>query len=154
MEHSLVNSFANRLNSICPLDIRHVPKEGLALEEGDVFICSTSCRLREENKRFFLETTTPATPTYNPQIDLLFESSVPYSDRITMLCILLTGIGEDGARGMLMLRENGVHTIAESESSAIVYGMPRSACEMGAATECLPLNEIIDAILRFDQHHV
>lgn len=154
MEHSLVASFANRLNSICPLDIRPVPEQGLSLEEGDVFICSTSCLIREKNKHFFLESTTPATPTYNPQIDLLFESFVPYSDQVTMLCILLTGIGEDGARGMLKLREKGVHTIAESESSAIVYGMPRSACEMGAAAECIPLNEIIEAILLFDRRHV
>lgn len=96
-----------------------------------------------------LENLTLDSPSYNPLIDKLFKSSTALADEIEVLAILLTGIGEDGARGLLALKEAGHHTIAESETSAIVYGMPRTAKELGAACEILELDRIIRAILRF-----
>ena len=60
---------------------------------------------------------------------------------------LLTGMGSDGAKGLLDMREAGAHTIAEAEQSCIVYGMPKVAAEMGAATEVTPLPRVAGAIL-------
>ena len=71
-----------------------------------------------------------------------------------ILAVLLTGIGEDGARGLLALKEAGADTIAENEHSAIVYGMPRAARDMGAASRLLDLEEIIQAILHFEKTDV
>ena len=154
MEHSLVKSFAARLNSISPLSVCATGDSITPIGNEEIYLCSQSCRLTVHNGALSLESVIPDMPTYNPLIDLLFKSGVPFVKELHILPILLTGIGEDGARGMLALKEEGVHTIAESETSAIVYGMPRTAREMGAATEVLDLNKIVEAIIRFEYSHV
>ncbi len=154
MEHSLVGSFAHRLNSICSLKVVATGECATPLDEGDVFICSRTCRLAEKDGRFSLETVPLDKPAYNPLIDLLFESAAPFVRQYAILPILLTGIGEDGARGLLRLKETGTMTIAESAESAIVYGMPRSAHELGAASHVLDLDSIIESILAFEKRDV
>jgi len=153
MEKSLVDSFANRLNSITIHTVKattaHTP-----LFETNVLVCSSTSRIVQEGVDFHIEPVTETAPTYNPQIDVLFDSAASITEDVQILVVLLTGIGSDGAKGMLALRQKGAETIAESEESAIVYGMPRSACELGAAIKCLSLGAIIDEIIRFDSDYV
>jgi two-component system chemotaxis response regulator CheB len=81
------------------------------------------------------------TPLHTPSVDELFGSAcAAFGDRV--LAVLLTGMGRDGAHGMDALRKAGAHTIAQSEESCVVFGMPRAAIEGGAALEILPLNSI------------
>ena len=68
-----------------------------------------------------------------------------------MVGVLLTGIGDDGARGLLDLRLSGARTIAESEDSAVVYGMPRCAKEIDAADEILSITQIVSKIVSYDK---
>lgn len=75
-----------------------------------------------------------------PSVDVLFRSAVPVASRVK--AALLTGMGRDGAEGLKELRDAGAHTIAQDEASSVVYGMPRAAVELGAASISLPLKEI------------
>jgi two-component system chemotaxis response regulator CheB len=74
-------------------------------------------------------------------VDVLFES-VAADYGASALAVLMTGMGQDGARGMLAIRKAGGATIAQDEASCVVYGMPREAVLLGAAQRVLPLNEI------------
>lgn len=81
-----------------------------------------------------------------PSVDYLFRSAVPLVKKHPFVAILLTGMGEDGAREMLSLHKAGVTTICQDKSSSVVFGMPRAAIELGAASHVLPLAEIPGAL--------
>lgn len=81
-----------------------------------------------------------------PSADMLFQSAVPEASRIS--AALLTGMGRDGAQGLLALRKAGARTLAQDEATSIVYGMPRAAVEAGAVDQVLPLNAIAPALLK------
>lgn len=80
-----------------------------------------------------------------PSADVLFQSAVPMARQVT--AALLTGMGRDGAEGLLALRRSGATTVAQDQASSVVYGMPRAAAEIGAAEHILPLNKIGPALL-------
>lgn len=81
---------------------------------------------------------------HRPSIDVLFRSAVPFGASVT--AALLTGMGNDGAQGLLDLRRAGATTIAQDEGTSIVFGMPRVAAELGAANFVLPLQDIGNAL--------
>ncbi len=83
----------------------------------------------------------PERHSCRPSVDILFESAAREFGA-ACAAVLLTGMGQDGARGLLAVREAGGLTIAQDEASCIVYGMPREAALMGAAQRILPLQEI------------
>ncbi|MBX7103880.1 MAG: chemotaxis-specific protein-glutamate methyltransferase CheB [Gemmataceae bacterium] len=87
----------------------------------------------------------PAEYPYRPSVDVLFGSVAAHWPR-PGVAVLLTGMGSDGARGLLNLRQRGWHTIAQNEATSVVYGMPKAAAELGAAVQVLPLDEIGPAI--------
>lgn len=88
--------------------------------------------------------------TYAPNINRLFSSAAKNAKKFdSILAVLLTGIGDDGAAGMMELKKHGAYTIAESKDSAIVYGMPRCAIETGAAMEELSIDQISKKIASF-----
>lgn len=86
----------------------------------------------------------------SPSVDELFFSGVDLmANGYKVVAALLTGIGQDGAKGLLSLKLTGAKTLAESEKSSVVFGMPRAACEMGAVAKCVDLDEIIAEIIKF-----
>ena len=89
-------------------------------------------------QRTLVYTANPKRVNFRPSVDVFFESVV---ENWPTPCagVLLTGMGSDGARGLLAMRNAGWHTIAQDEATSVVYGMPRAAAQMKAATEVLPL---------------
>ena len=83
----------------------------------------------------------PSQASHRPSVDVLFESIAQYS-RQRVIGVLLTGMGQDGARGLRLLRDRGHHTIAQDAASSAIYGMPKEAVRLDAATEILSLHEI------------
>jgi two-component system chemotaxis response regulator CheB len=79
-------------------------------------------------------------------VDVLFRSVARYAGRNATGAIL-TGMGDDGARGLLEMAQAGAETIAQDEATCVVYGMPREAVKLGAARQVLPLQEIAQALL-------
>lgn len=90
-------------------------------------------------------TTGPAVSGHRPSIDALFSSASQHASRVS--AALLTGMGKDGAAGLLELRNAGAHTIGQDQQTSVVYGMPRVAMEMGAVRQQLPIQEIGPALL-------
>ena len=82
---------------------------------------------------------------HRPSVDVLFSSAIPFASQA--VAVLLTGMGRDGADGLLRLREAGAHCAAQDEATSIVYGMPRAARELGAAEVVLPLERIAAHVL-------
>jgi two-component system response regulator WspF len=89
----------------------------------------------------------PRDNPFRPSVDVLFESLARHGRRPSV-AVLLTGIGRDGAQGLLQLRRAGWHTIAQDEHTSVVYGMPQAARELGAAAEILPVHEIAASAAR------
>jgi two-component system chemotaxis response regulator CheB len=86
---------------------------------------------------------------HKPSVDVLFRSAADCAGA-DALAIILTGMGDDGARGMKMLHDRGARTIAQNEATCVVYGMPKEAVRLGAIDQEVPLNQVAAAILSFD----
>jgi len=84
---------------------------------------------------------------HRPSVDVLFNSVARYAGR-NAAGFILTGMGDDGARGLLAMAKVGAHTVAQDEESCIVFGMPRAAIEMGAASRVLALDQMAAEIMR------
>ena len=83
---------------------------------------------------------------HRPSVDVLFRSVARFAGK-NVVAAILTGIGDDGAKGMLEMKEAGAYTIAQDEASCVVYGMPKEAVKLGGVQKVLPLNEISNHIL-------
>jgi two-component system response regulator WspF len=116
---------------------------------GTVLVAATNDHLVLKSDRTLTYTRDPLDCPYRPSVDAMFDS-LAQNWRHPDVAVLLTGIGRDGAEGMLKLRQQGWLTIAQDEASCIVYGMPRAAAQLGAASRILPLSEIAGHI----QNHV
>lgn len=121
-------------------------REGMRPEKGSVFVAGTNDHLVLGADFAFHYTAEPADYPYRPSVDEFFLSLSAHWKRPGMAA-LLTGMGRDGARGLLVLRKTGWHTVAQDEKTSVVYGMPRAAVETGAAADVLPLSEIGASIL-------
>jgi two-component system chemotaxis response regulator CheB len=142
-------AFANRLNQSCGLEVREavsgdVLRPGLALlAPGDFHML-----VRRSGARYTIELQQGPKVCYQrPAVDVLF-ASVASAAKQNGVGVLLTGMGADGAQGMLKMRQAGAVTIAQDEASCVVYGMPREAAKLGAAMHIVPLSGISAAIVR------
>jgi len=91
-----------------------------------------------------------STDRYYPSADRLFSSTAKVIGKDT-IAVVLTGMADDGAKGALLVRQAGGHVIAESDETAVVYGMPRAAVDIGAAHRSLPLHEIAAALVGMEK---
>jgi two-component system chemotaxis response regulator CheB len=140
-------AFADRLDRACRARVFEA-SDGRPLARGEIVVAPGSERhleLRHAAPVCRLVDAPPVTG-HRPSVDALFRSAAPYGARI--VAALLTGMGQDGARGLLEIRRAGGHTIAQDRETSTVYGMPRVAAEMGSAADILPLDRIASAMLR------
>jgi two-component system response regulator WspF len=122
-------------------------REGVRPEPGAVYIAGTNDHLVVGADLALHYTSEPADYPYRPSADALFLSLKQHWPH-RGIGIVLTGMGRDGARGLLALRQAGWHTIAQDEATSVVYGMPRAALEIGGAAEVLPVESIAGAALQ------
>ena len=155
MPARFTGSFAERLARSTGLDVREAV-EGDELAQGRVLIAPGGRHLRLARGggplaavRAALSSPEPADGhRYCPSVDLLFASAAEACSG-GLCAVVLTGMGDDGRRGVARVKEAGGVTLAESESSAVVYGMPRQAAETGLVDEVLPLEGIVARLRRF-----
>ena len=128
------------------------PNEGdlLSAATGRVVMAPPGRHLSLQAGRFRL-TRDAERHSCRPSVDVLFESLAHECGASTAAC-LLTGMGRDGAAGLLALKRAGALTIAQDEASSVVYGMPREAVQLNAAQRVLPLSEIAPTLLRLTGH--
>ncbi len=140
MPPGFTEAFARRLNSLSRLRVTEAV-EGHRLAAGDVVVAPGGRHLRVSPGLAVVLSPEPADARHIPSVDVTMRSAAR-SRPGGVLGILLTGMGEDGAEGMATIRASGGVTIAESESSCVVYGMPRAAVRRGGATWVMSLGEI------------
>ena len=133
-------SLAEWLGAHCRLPVR-TARMGDTPSVGIVLVAASDDHLELTPDLTLRYTATPTTYPYRPSVDVLFTSAGTVWPR-TGVAVLLTGMGADGAEGLLRLRALGWHTIAQDESTCVVYGMPKAAAEKRAAIETLPLPQI------------
>jgi len=136
---------ADALTPRCRLPIR-VVRPGDVPQPGIVHLAATDDHLELASDLRLRYTPTPRSAPYRPSVDVLFASLAARAPR-PGVGVLLTGMGTDGADGLLKLRQVGWHTIAQDEATCVVYGMPKAAVERRAATEVLPLGLIGAAVV-------
>ncbi len=119
--------------------------EGTTMQSGHVYIAKSNDHLIVRPDKTLAYTADPKSYVYRPSVDVLFESLITSWPR-PGVAVLLTGMGSDGARGLAGLRQQGWHTIAQDQSTSVVYGMPKAAAELNAAVQILPLPAIAAAI--------
>ena len=149
MPEHFTRAFAQRLDSLCEPEVREA-QNGDGLFPGRVLIApgDRHLLLRRSGARFHVEVKAgPPVSRHRPSVDVLFRS-VARSAGVNAVGALLTGMGKDGARGLLEMREAGAATISQDEATSIVYGMPREAHAIGASVYSLPLGEIAAALLQ------
>ena len=149
MPEGFTKSFANSLNNICDLEVKEA-ENGDKLYQGRVLIAAGNYHmlLKRVGKEYFVEVKEgPLVNRHRPSVDVLFRSASRYAGK-NAIGVLLTGMGNDGAKGLLELKESGANTIAQDEQSSVVYGMPKEAAKLGAANHILSLDQIAPYLIK------
>jgi len=141
-------SFAQRLASLCAVEVKEAA-DGDAVRVGRVLIAPGGMHmlLRRSGAEYMVEIKNgPEVFHQRPSVEILFNSVAKYAGA-NAVGALLTGMGADGASGLLQMRQAGAHTIAQDEASSVVFGMPMEAIKLGAAVEVLPLQQVARGML-------
>jgi two-component system chemotaxis response regulator CheB len=149
MPEGFTAAFARRLNTTCRVEVKEAEDNDL-VRPGRVLIAAGNHHLLLERRgRGFGVNVKegPLVSRHRPSVDVLFRSAAQRAGA-NAVGALLTGMGDDGARGLLEMRKAGAYTIAQDEASCVVFGMPRAAIELGAAESVLPLGAIAPDMLR------
>lgn len=143
MPEKFTAAFAKRLDSVCAVDVKEA-ETGDRLIPGRVLIAPGGHHLeiQRSGAQYIAKVFRgPAVNRHCPSVDVLFRSAARAAGR-NVTGIIMTGMGDDGARGLLEMRQAGARTIAQDEASCIVFGMPKEAIHLGAAKEILSLTQI------------
>ncbi len=148
MPESFTASFAARLNSLCQPRVIEA-RGGEPLESGMVYVAPGHSHLQIRRSASGYTTELLKTPPVNrhrPSVDVLFDSAADVVGR-NAVGVILTGMGKDGACGLLRMRNAGARTFGQNEASCVVYGMPREAALIGAVEEVAGLGELSRRVL-------
>ena len=149
MPEHFTRLFAERLQSLCRVDVREA-KDGDSIRNGSVLIAPGNRHMVVERDGAHYRVRILDAPMVNrhrPSVDVLFRS-VAQSAGLNSTGILLTGMGDDGARGLLEMKKSGSVTIVQDEETSVVFGMPGEAISLGAAGSVMPLEQIAGEICR------
>ncbi len=149
MPEHFTAAFASRLDGICDVSIKEAADNDTVLR-GRVLIApgNKHLLLKRAGARYFVEVKNgPLVSRHRPSVDVLFRSTARYAGK-NAIGVIMTGMGDDGAHGMLEMKGAGSYTIAQDEESCVVFGMPKEAIKLGAVDKILPLEEIADHVIR------
>lgn len=142
--------YAERLNNTCELEVKEA-EDGDALRPGRVLIAPGNYQMRvaKRGSGYIVKCTQEEKVSgHCPSVDVLFDSVADVAGKQSV-GVILTGMGRDGANGLLKMKKTGAYTIGQDEKSSVVYGMPMVAFNIGAVDKQLPLDRIDDEIIRF-----
>lgn len=141
-------AFAKRMNELCPFEVKEA-EDGDEVKKNRVLIAPGGTQMRLEHrggKSIVRITDDEPVNRFKPSVDYMFLNSLDHLYTHT-LAVILTGMGRDGAKGMLELRKKGVRTIAQNEETCVVFGMPKEAIHIGAAEFVEPLENIAEKLV-------
>ena len=148
MPEKFTKSFAERLDSLCKVHVAEAQNNDSVIR-GTVLIApgNKHTLLKRSGARYYVEVKDgPLVSRHRPSVDVLFRSTARYAGK-NAVGVILTGMGDDGAHGMLEMHETGAYTIAQDETSCVVFGMPNEAIKLKGVDIVLPLNKITTEML-------
>ncbi len=151
MPEKFTAMYAQRMDGLCAMRVREA-QDGDRLERGLALIApgGRHLQLRKAGGQYYAVVADgPPVNRHKPSVDVLFRS-VADCTHGDVLAIMLTGMGDDGARGMKLLHDGGARCLAQDEASCVVFGMPKEAIKLGAVDQVLPLDRMASAIQQFD----
>lgn len=148
MPENFTRSFAESLNRVCRVNVKEA-ENGDSIVKGNVLIAPGNKHMlvKRSGARYYVEIKNgPLVNRHRPSVDVLFRSAANYAGA-NCKGILLTGMGKDGAQGLLEMKNAGAFTVAQDESSSVVFGMPKEAIDLNAVSKITSLNQIASHIL-------
>jgi two-component system chemotaxis response regulator CheB len=148
MPEVFTRAFANRLDSLCQISVKEAETNDTVLR-GRALIAPGNHHtlLKRSGARYYVEIKDgPLVSRHRPSVDVLFRSAARYAGA-NAVAVIMTGMGDDGATGMLEMKRAGAYTIAQDEATSVVFGMPNEAIKRGAVDEVLPLQSIARSVL-------
>jgi len=149
MPENFTRAFSNRLNSICQVTVKEASDNDTVLR-GQVLIAPGNYHvmIKRSGARYYVEVKTgPLVSRHRPSVDVLFRSAARYAGK-NAVGVIMTGMGDDGAKGMREMKDAGAYTIAQDEDSCVVFGMPKEAIKLGGVDRIMPLDRIAGEVLR------
>ncbi|MHB8770912.1 MAG: protein-glutamate methylesterase/protein-glutamine glutaminase [Syntrophales bacterium] len=149
MPANFTTAFAERLNNLCQITVREAVDND-SVTAGTALLAPGNYHmiLRRSGARYYVEIKTgPMVHHQRPAVDVLFKSTAKYAGA-NSIGVILTGMGSDGAEGMLEMKKTGAATIAQDERSCVVFGMPKEAIKLNAVDYVLPIDQIASQIVR------
>lgn len=150
MPEKFTEAFAERLNKLCRIEVKE-SRDGDEVLKGRAIIAMGNKHLlldKKGGKYVTIIKDGPPVSRHKPSVDVLFRSAAKKGSS-NIMGVILTGMGDDGASGMLEMRNSGCYTVGQSKETCAVYGMPKEAFERGAVQNVLPLEKIPEEILNF-----
>ncbi|MEY2840240.1 MAG: hypothetical protein RJB60_2539 [Pseudomonadota bacterium] len=148
MPEQFTQAFATRLDSICAIRVKQA-EDGERVLPGQALIAPGGRHLQVRRQGAYYHAVVkdgPPVSRHRPSVSVLF-GSVAQSAGRNAIAIIMTGMGDDGARGLLEMKQAGAVTFAQDEASCVVFGMPKEAIKLGAADDVLPLDELHEAVM-------
>ena len=149
MPEKFTAAFAERLNSLCQVEVLEA-RDGDRVIPGRALIApgGRHMQLKRSGAQYVVEVADgPLVNRHKPSVDVLFRSVARFAGK-NALGIIMTGMGDDGARGMKEMYDAGAYTVAQDEATCVVYGMPKEAVKLGGVHQSLPLGSLAGEILR------
>jgi len=149
MPEKFTAAFARRLDGLCEVEVREAADGDTALR-GRVLIApgDRHMLLQRSGARYYVTVKEgPLVSRHRPSVDVLFRSAARFAGA-NAVGIIMTGMGDDGAKGLLEMKQAGAHTVAQDEATSVVFGMPKEAIALGAADKVLPLDRLAGELLR------
>lgn len=143
MPEKFTEAFARRMNELCAITVKE-GRDNDSIIPGRAIIApgNRHMLLKRSGARYYVEIKDgPLVSRHRPSVDVLFRSAARYAGK-NAIGVIMTGMGDDGAKGMLEMRESGAFNIAQDEASCVVFGMPKKAIEIGAVHKVAPLEQI------------
>jgi len=153
MPEKFTAAFAERLNGLCDVEVREAV-HGERLLPGHAFIApgGKHLMLRRGGAYYYADVIDgPLVNRHRPSVDVLFRSVAKCAGP-NALGIIMTGMGDDGARGLLEMKQAGATTAAQDEASCVVFGMPKEAIKLGGADRVMPLGQIAQTLVNWGNH--
>jgi two-component system chemotaxis response regulator CheB len=148
MPEMFTRAFANRLNDLCRISVKEAERNDTVLP-GRALVAPGNHHvlLKRSGARYYVDVKDgPLVSRHRPSVDVLFRSAARYAGP-NAVAVILTGMGDDGASGMLEMKQAGAVTIAQDEATSVVFGMPNEAIKRGAVDMVLPLQGIAASVL-------
>jgi len=149
MPEGFTRAFSQRLNGICRVSVKEAENNDTVVR-GRVLIAPGNHHLllKRSGARYYVEVKDgPLVSRHRPSVDVLFRSAARYAGK-NAVGVIMTGMGDDGAKGMLEMKEAGAKTIAQDEATSIVFGMPHEAIKLGGVDLVRPLDSIAREVVR------